>query len=199
MKLSMRAVVLGLTLALSATPVFAQSFFFTADENGNGTYSVGPPSLFNSPLSTEIIPDPTGGVAGNVLVYVLPFAVTPGDVELMEPGQSTPTASDLIRFYTPIASRPGFMIFYSDKDGPPLDLADTGLPSSPNAIQIPEVGPEGNNGAMWNPTPGQPGSPLAPMAGIDMYNFISDAPEPGAMLLMLAGAGGLALVRRFRR
>jgi hypothetical protein len=195
MKQSTKAVVVGLALALSSGPALAQTFIFSADENGNGTYIITttpPPTV--GPLRFELIPDPTGGVSGNVLAYILPFQVTPGDVELMDPG-SPSVPSDLIRFLSGIGPQ-SLMIFYSQNDGPPTTLADTGLPTPNNPVQIPEVE---NGSTPWDPTPGQTGSPLAPMAGICMYNFVSNSPEPGTIAMMLMGAGGLVLFRKFKR
>jgi hypothetical protein len=182
-------VVFGCTFAVSAT-LFGQALpTLTFDENGNGNFN-------GSPLPYTVAPDPSGGIAANVLIYQLPFAVTPGDVALVE--LDKPTAvffSDLIRFLPSAGGAQSLMIFYSDLDdaSDPDSLADTGLPPAPNAIPINEVGPEGNNGAKWLPTPGQPGSTSVPV----QYNFISDVPEPGASAL--CGLGFLFVVNRFRR
>src|SRR3954463_13056768 len=54
--------------------------------------------LGNSDTYTSIIaPDPTGGVAGNVLIYLLPGLVTAGDARIFEDASRT-TLSDLLRF-----------------------------------------------------------------------------------------------------
>jgi hypothetical protein len=178
-------VVFGCAFAVSAT-LFGQALpTLTFDENGNG-------NINGNPLPFTVAPDPSGGIAANVLIYQLPFAVTPGDVALLEP---TGVASDLIRFLPSTAGAQSLMIFYSDLSEPidPSSLADTGLPRSPNAIPINEVGPEGNDGAVWTPAPGLPGSTSAPV----QYNIISDVPEPGAAAL--CGLGLLFVVNRFRR
>jgi hypothetical protein len=180
-------VVFGCTFAVSAT-LFGQALpTLTFDENGNGNFN-------GSPLPYTVAPDPSGGIAGNVLIYQLPFPVTPGDVVLIEP---TGVGSDLIRFLPSSAGAQSLMIFYSDlsETNDPSSLADTGLPRSPNAIPINEVGPEGNDGAQWNPLPGQPGSTSAPV----LYNIISDVPEPGVAALSLCGLGLLFVANRSRR
>ena len=180
-------------LAASATSVFgAGGFIFTFDENGNGNFN-------GQPVPFLVAPDPSGGLAANVLIYQLPVIVTPGDVALLEPGRSSSDPSDLVRFFNFAGANFTGVIFYSDVSStdPADSLADTGLPPvSPNAILIPEVGSEENNGAVWIPAPGQPG---ADPTGVQMtYNIISDVPEPGSMLL--AGlSGGLLLLMKFRR
>ncbi|HEV2327885.1 MAG TPA: hypothetical protein VGY56_03745 [Verrucomicrobiae bacterium] len=184
---------LGLTYAITATPLFAQ--IFTFDENGNINMNGGPDPV---PVPFQVAPDPSGGIAANVLIYQLPFVVTPGDVALLEPGQTSSTPSDLVRFFSPAGANFSDIIFYSDIEPgePNTDLADTGLPVSPNAFPIPEVGPEGNNGATWNPVPGQPGS--APTGVNIQYNIISDVPEP-SVLMLAALSGGLLLLTLKRR
>lgn len=184
----------GFTVALSASAVFGQ--IFTFDENGNISMNGGPDPV---PVPYQVAPDPSGGIAANVLIYQLPFLVTPGDVALLEPGSPSSAPSDIVRFFNSTAAPNGTeVIFYSDVEpGEPLDLADTGLPLSPNAFPIPEVGPEGNNGAVWTPPTGAPGSSLA---GVQIsYNIISDVPEPGSGTLILGGLGALLGIRRFRQ
>ena len=180
-------------LAASATSVFGvPGNIFTFDENGNG-------NLDGQPLRGLMAPDPSGGLPVPVLIYQLPFPVLPGDVVLLEPGQSSSEPSDLVRFFNPAGANISDIIFYSDfsPTDPPDALADTGLPPvSPSAIFINEVGPEGNNGAVWIPLPGQPGA--NPAGAQITYNIISDVPEPGSMLL--AGlSGGLLLLMKVRR
>ncbi|HXR46877.1 MAG TPA: PEP-CTERM sorting domain-containing protein, partial [Candidatus Limnocylindrales bacterium] len=81
---------------------------------------------------------------------------------------------------------------------PPDSPADTGLPSQLiSPVFIPELGPEGNNGAIYTPPAGGPGS--FPGALIQ-YNIISDSPipEPGTLALAASG-GGLLLITLKRR
>jgi hypothetical protein len=187
--------ILGFGYALTANTVFAQ--IFTFDENGNYNMNGGPVPV---PVPVRVAPDPSGGIAANVLIYQLPFVVTPGDVGLLENGQTSGTPSDLVRFFNPAGANFSDIIFYSDVETgePNTDLADTGLPVSPNAFLIPEMGPEGNNGATWNPLVGQPGS--LPTGGQVVYQIISDVPEPNAVALVAIGGGLLlyALKRRQR-
>ena len=81
---------------------------------------------------------------------------------------------------------------------PDSGLADTGLPPQLiNPVFIPEVGPEGNNGAIYTPAPGAPGS----IAGaVITYNIISDSPvpEPNTLALAVLGAGLFAITLRRR-
>jgi hypothetical protein len=171
--------------ALTASSAFAQ--IYTIDEFGN---SSGPGV---SPGVMQL--DPSGGLPVPVLVYNLTFPVTIGDVVLTEPGQpSTGPYSDVVRFWQPTANGPGQIIFYSDVSATdPADApADTGVPTAliiahPNPVFINEVGPEGNNGAIYSPLPGDPGS----ISGVTavQYNIISDVPEPNAVALTIVGAG----------
>jgi hypothetical protein len=182
--------VAGLVYATTTLSSLAQVITF--DENGRGNFA-------GTALPFAVGPDPTGGIAANVLIYTLPFAVTPGDIGLIENTNTTSlNLSDVVRFFTPTTGNNSEMIFYSDfeaTDPTPRDLADSGLPQSPNAFLIFETGPEGNNGAVWNPAPGQPGS--MPSGGTLQYNIISDVPEPGT--LTLAGLGGGLLLAALRR
>ena len=191
MKTFAKAVVLSTILsAFASNTSFAQ---FTIDEFG------GPLTSFPSFIG----PDPSGGVAGPVLIYNLPFGVTSGDLILTEPG--TPAggpASDIIRFMTSTANpNQSIAIFYSDVSAadPADSPADVGLPAQLQSLTftIPEVGPEGNNGAVYLASPGMPGADFTGVA--IQYNIISDVPEPGSAALLLGGLGLLVGIRRFRR
>jgi hypothetical protein len=66
-------------------------------------------------------------------------------------------------------------------------------------VNLQEIGPEGNNGAIYTPSPGQPGYDPG---FLPTYNFVSDGvvPEPGtAMLLALGGPALVAAAQRRRR
>jgi len=186
-----------LALAASAGTLVAQPF--SIDENGNGIDYVA--YAFTTPLPFTIGPDPSGGIASSdVLMYTLPYLVTPGDVGLVEPGQSA--ISDLIRFFNAPGANHSVIIFYSDIDGPNRDLADVGIPSAPNAVLINETGAEGNNGAIWDPTlTGGPGNFTGPrpVYSYFSYKIISDVPEPGSTALLLGGAGIWLGIQRCRR
>ena len=193
MKQSTKALIVsGLTLVVSATTLFGQAGpLFTFDENGNGNFN-------GTPLPFTVGPDPSGGVTTSpVLIYTLPFPVVSGDVGLIEPNDPTQSLSDILRFFNPAGANQSVLIFYSDFSvtDPADALADSGLPFAPNAILIPEIGPEENNGALWAPPAGAPGSNGA---GVQ-YNIISDVPEPGTAALLLSGVGVLFAIRRFRR
>jgi hypothetical protein len=186
--LTKAAILFGFTLAFATSTSFAQ-FTFTIDEFG------GP----NTSLPSFMGLDPSGGVAGPVLIYTLPFAVVSGDVILSEPGLPPTPDSDVIRFWNTTGANQSEIIFYSDFSATdPADApADVGLPTQFQslAIRIQEVGPEGNNGAVFVANPGLPGSTSAPI----QYNIISDVPEPGIMTLLFSGVALLFGIRRFRR
>jgi hypothetical protein len=188
-------------LSAAATSVFAQNTnggIFSFDENGNAT-------LNNAPWPTfGLINDPTGGSpTGRVLAYALPSPVTPGDIALTEPNTPPGTLSDVVRFFNPASGGQSLLLFYSDVSAadPADSLADVGIPRAPNAIVIPEVGPEvGPNGALWSPLPGQPGFDTTGVIGT--YDIMSDpapTPEPGSALLVLAGLALLAWRNHRRR
>jgi hypothetical protein len=183
--------VAGFTYAMTAISSSAQVITF--DENGNANFG-------GTKLPFFVGPDPSGGLTVNVLVYQLPFLVTPGDVALIENTNSPVlNLSDVVRFVTPSSANNSEMIFYSDlDDNPPVDsLADTGLPQTPNPFYIFETGfAGGGDGAIWTPTPGEPGS--MPSGGTIQYNIISDVPEPGTLTLAACG-GGLVLAALRRR
>lgn len=195
-------IVLGCAYAITVTTSFAQ--LYTFDENGN---SSGPTS--GPPISPGVLqPDPSGGLLVPVLVYNLPLPLITGDVVLVEPGNPATGGqySDVIRFWNPTGINMTQIIFYSDNsttepgDVPPdSGLADTGLPAQLiNPVFIPEVGPEGNNGALYTPPAGGPGS-IPGAVGLQ-YNIISDSPvpEPSALALSVLG-GGLLLAALKRR
>jgi hypothetical protein len=182
--------ILGCAYVVTTTSSFGQ--LFTFDEFGN---SSGPGI---SPGAMQL--DPSGALTVPVLVYNLNFAVLPGDVVLTEPGAPTPGPfSDVVRFWNPTGAGPSQIIFYSDvSSADPADSpADTGLPQTLiNPIFINEIGPEGNNGALYTPPPGGAGS-VGGAIGIQ-YNIISDVPEPGTPALICAGAGLLLFTLKQR-
>jgi hypothetical protein len=179
-------------MSLSAASAQAQALpliFF--DENGNnGTNFTG-----GAPLPSGFGPDPLStGPPAATLFYVVPFPIVTGDVQLTEP----PTGiSDLVRFEN--TGGGGMIFFYSDNLDGGGDLADVGLPTllGPNPTVIAEVGPDNNNSAVYTPTPGMPGFPLAGPPAIQ-YNIISDVPEPTSILLAALGGASLLLALRRR-
>ena len=168
-------------------------WWVTLDENGNGTAFNG--GITNT-LNGQLLPDPSGGIAANVLIYTLPFnfpAGSVGDYLMLEPPLDS-SVSDVIRFWGN-----NQVIFYSGLDNPredlpPNPLADTGLPGSylNNNVPLLEGGVEGPNQYQAVSHSASSGDPGYIGAGLGNYTFISDVPEPG--VLALAGLGGLALL-----
>jgi PEP-CTERM motif len=124
-------VVFGIALAMGVVSN-ANAFMLNFDENGNGTFTADTGAV--SSLAGTLMNDPSSSL-GNVLTYLFPNGVTVGngDVGVYEYG-STSEFSDGIRFTDANGNLNGAtadrMIFYSDIDPLPVDLADTGLPSN---------------------------------------------------------------------
>ena len=187
------AAFLSLGLTRHASAQF--SIRITVDENGNG--SLTNTNGFNGALPASMAPDPGPGGSASALTYGLldPPGLVPGDLVLTEP--NVKGISDLIRF-----NPNGTLVFYSDSGDGVDSLADqsafpTGLYD--NQLTVDEVGDEGNNGAIYTPTQGQPGF-VAGAAGPVTYDIISDStvvPEPGSLALL--ATGGLPLLGFLRR
>lgn len=174
----------------------------TIDENGNGTVTGG-----ETPVSLNygMRADPGPGGLSSVLTYALPtgYTVVPGDVHLTDADEGG-IFLDVIRFNQIVGevALPGSIAFYSDNLDGFDSLADTSSPPGgayTNLVSIPEIGPEGDNGAFYTPTANQPGY----VGGFAVtYHFISDSgvPEPATWAMMIAGFGlmGLALRRKPR-
>jgi hypothetical protein len=167
-------IILTFATALAVPNARAQQQPLSFDEFGVSNF--GPGVLTADPFN--------GGQM--TLMYTLPFNVVAGDLTILEPQAST---GDLLRFEN------GNQLFvYSDNVEGSDSPADVGIPANlqTNTFQIVESGPEGNNGAIWNPSMGNPGD-----AGFAVqYNFTSDStrvPEPSIGLVVL---GGLLLVCR---
>lgn len=128
-----------------------------------------------------------------VLIYDLPFAGVAGDVLMRDPLESGSPILDVLRF-----DGAGHLTFYSDSiDGYDAPADTPGPPNQfINFVFINEQGAEGQvQDGFWLPTPEQAGYD----ASNPVYRFISDVPEPGAVTLLLAGAGILLLVLARRK
>jgi len=186
--------VLGCACVITTSSAFAQ--LYTFDEFGN---SSSPATL--PPMSPGVLQaDPSGGLTVPVLVYTVPLPLLMGDVVLTEPGNPSTgdQYSDVVRFWNPTGINLTQIIFYSDFSAtdPADSPADTGLPQQLiNPVFINEVGPEGNNGALYTPPAGGAGS--FPGALIQ-YNIISDVPEPDALALIIVGSGLLLFTLKHR-
>ncbi len=168
-------IALGCAYAIATASSFAQTTqIYTFDEFGNSTGPGISPGVMQ--------PDPSGGIPAPtpVLVYNLAFPVIPGDVVLTEPGNPAGSQqdSDIVRFWDPTGGPQSQIIFYSDFSAtdPADSPADTGLPAGlmSLAVTIPEIGPEGNNGAVYTPTANDPGFILSTAVPPATYNIISD-------------------------
>jgi hypothetical protein len=193
--LTMFGLIMGSAAVASAQTSGFTFNLVTFDENGKGTYQQ------NNNMSTAL-PFTVG--SGNVLTYLLPFAVTPGDVLINDNlAGVAPDFGDILRF-----TANNTVEYYSDSgpNDPPDALADNAtFPTrdsiSANAFTLNEVGPEGNNGFIYTPTVGQPGYNAA--VTVTAYGVISDAPIPEAAssvsLGLLLTLGGLVVVSRRRK
>jgi hypothetical protein len=168
-------------------------FIFNFDENGNGSYSTD--GVHFTPSPGVVMPDPSPG-HNNVLTYMLPSLVESGDVRIWEDAAKT-ILSDVIRFTDAAGDLNGAvnadrMIYYSDPGD--SDLADepgffpTNL-TPRDGGGIVEVGAEGGNGFTYAPGGAFPAN--------NVYNGISDTPEP--MSLVLLGTTMALLSRRLLR
>lgn len=185
--------VVAAILAMSAAVSAAVFQTIQVDEFGNGT------DQFGNPMQVQFAPDPTNGIAGNVLIYTLPFFPTTGDVIMKEtsPDGQGAVVSDVIRFYTGTDNL-GHLNFYSDNEPPPDNAFDSGLPAvnwTPNVTVVEQY--IGNY--EWSDYTPAAGAPGFDTSGVQQsYKFISDVPEP-ATLALFGAAAMLLAARRTRR
>src|SRR5258708_3867610 len=124
--------VAALLLFVGTSPLRADGFILRFDENCNGTVSTDG-GLTYQPAPCSLMSDPTpGGVAGNVVTYLLPNFVITGDVGVLENGSNT-ELSDVLSFTNAAGDLSGNvvgdrMIFYSLL-GEGKDLAETSFPT----------------------------------------------------------------------
>jgi hypothetical protein len=169
--------VAAVATTLICSPAFA--FEITFDENGNGCVD-NSDHICTTPLTFTTAPDPTGRVAGDVLIYTLPGDVFEGDVGISDFG--TGTLSDVLTFTDANGGLSGtgdLMIFYSELGG--SDLADSGLPGNEFFI-----GAQENADGTFTYNAG------------NIYNGNSPegVPEPVTLSLFGAGLLGAATARR---
>ena len=195
------AVAVGCCLCFPAAADIIASF----DENGNN-FAVDTVTGFTLSAPFDLRADTTGpGGLSSALTYR--FGVNPGTVSGDVLIQENGITSDVLRFNQVVLNPAtpditvSWLVFYSDKSDGADSLADTGLPTAfySNNVTILEIGPEGDNGAFYTPTAGQPGFNASLQT--QHIHFISDAPvpEPASWALMLGGVTALAAMRRFRR
>jgi hypothetical protein len=174
-------------------PNFFVDLFFDENCRGNFTNSAGA----NFALTCSLQNDPGPGGLNNVPFFAIsnPPGLIAGDLLILEPG--TTTLSDLLRF-NPTLQGGGIFVYSEFELGEARELADVGLPNalSTNVFTVSEVGPEGNNGVVYVPLPGQPGNVSGVPQTLVTYHFFSDIPEPGTIVLMAAGTALLLWRRR---
>lgn len=187
-------IAVGFAAVIAAITSSAQpTNIITVNEFGVGTFN-------GSPLASLMATDPMSGMT--TLTYLLPFPGVAGDVVLDEPPVPPANHSDLLRFDGNF-----HLYFFSDFSpgstlDPPDSPADVGLPPF-NTAGLPtlfflESGSEGGLQGLFGYVPGF-NDPGADSAKPNLYNFISDVPEPGSLALLVCGLGICAYELRRRK
>jgi hypothetical protein len=180
--------------AYSQTPPPGNVISVFFDENCGGLVNG---FLGTQPLPCSRMPDPGPGGLANAVFYGLinPPGLVAGDLLVNE---SVTGLSDLLRF-NPTVNGGGVFVYSDAEPGERPDLADIGFPTALNTNQftVLEVGPEGNNGIIYQPGPGQPGFVGGASLPV-VYHFASDAPEPATAGFLLLGGAAMLLIRRSR-
>ena len=179
-----------LACGLVASTALSQPFpgaTWTLTETGTATLTYQGNTMATVPGVLQL--EPLSGIVG--LYYNLNIPNQAGDVLLLEP--VTFETNDVLRF----DGRGVYFFSDLEPNDPNPDLAD--VPQIPlvvqgNSVTILEIGPEGNNGALWIPPSGFAGEDLSGAFPGIQYNIISDVPEPGSAAM----AGLIALLSLFK-
>jgi len=164
-------------------------FVLNFDENGNGQLSINGGAFADHPGGLSLDPTRSGLYS---LTYTLPGVVNNGDIRIWEDASMT-VLSDVIRFTDANGNLVGTtadrMIYYSDPGD--SDLADVnGIPDVLMPNDSGGVVEQGNL-EVYDYFTWAPGG-----AADNIYNGISDIPEPSTMVLVGLSLSGLLLIRR---
>jgi len=161
-------------------------FTFGFDENGHGLLDLRNGNGVQ-PLTGMLLPDPTQPGNPLALTYLLPGPMFNGDVRIWDDASHT-VLSDVLCFTDANGNLTGQtanrMIFYSQAPGP--DKADTGFPATLFPNDGGGVVEAANGTFLWDP-----GGPTD-----NIFNGVSEVPEPGVLALLGLGAGAWRAAKR---